>query len=236
MIPFSRLKFYNVERSAIARTHQRPSQPDPQAEAFIFFPNRYGALVSQLIPRDLKDDRYNVLVLRALKPRPKGVLGVDSEVAYDAPIHGLGHMSRDSVEEMLGEIAALPPRGKIDRIEFNGVELDAAEHWHGDMGSMLYAISSTGSLSRGTHRPRNDEGEPMTDDEWLASLARGLAGEAEESAEQAVELAKEMEEQRNDGEDIDEDAFSELLDDEVALRSIARKARRAAEELDPERD
>lgn len=37
-----------------------------------------------------------------------------------------------------------------------------ATDWHGGQGSMLYAVASTGALSRGTVRPYGTE----TDDEW----------------------------------------------------------------------
>ena len=229
-VPFSRLKFYEAGRG-------------PRVEALIFFPNRYGANVYQRTPA--YGDTYSVAVIRALKPRPKDFSSGDYEIVFDTPVMDriLENQTREDVENVLGEIAALPPRSLIDRIEFDGAELDAASHWYGGQGSMLYAITSTGHLARGTHRPWNpDEDRPMTDDEWLASLARSLAGEAEGDADSAAERAEELAERRKD-EDLDEEELEELekdleelLDDEVGLRSIAQKAARVADELDPEQD
>lgn len=79
---------------------------------------------------------------------------------------------------------------KDDAIEFDDEELEAASHWYSGSGSMLYAITSTGSLSRGTIRPRNDDGEPMTDEEWMAHLAAKLELEAEEGPVMLVSKPK----------------------------------------------
>lgn len=103
---------------------------------------------------------------------------------------------------------------KDDAIIFDDEELEAASHWYGGQGSMLYAITSTGALSRGTHRPRNDDGEPMTDEEWMAYLAVKLEVEAEEAARDAKKLAKKARGREK----------QELLADEEALLSIAHKA------------
>lgn len=101
-----------------------------------------------------------------------------------------------------------------DEIIFDDDEIDAASHWYGGQGSMLYAIVSTGSLRRGTIRPRHDEGRPMTDEEWMIDLAERLEGEAESSARDAAKQAK-----RAKG-----DEKKELLADRDGLRSIALKA------------
>jgi hypothetical protein len=103
---------------------------------------------------------------------------------------------------------------KDDAIEFDYEELEAAEHWHGGQSSMLYAISSTGSLSRGTIRPRNDDGEPMTDKEWMADLASRLDTEASLCAREAIAQAKKARGKERE----------ELLADADALQSIAAKA------------
>lgn len=42
----------------------------------------------------------------------------------------------------------------MDRIEFELEELQVASEWHGGQASMMYAISSTGALSRGAERCR----------------------------------------------------------------------------------
>lgn len=52
-----------------------------------------------------------------------------------------------------------------DTLELEPEEIDAATSWHGGQSSMLYAVASTGSLSRGTIRPMGDDDQPMTDDE-----------------------------------------------------------------------
>jgi hypothetical protein len=103
---------------------------------------------------------------------------------------------------------------KDDAIEFDDEELEAASHWYGGQGSMLYAITSTGSLSRGSIRPRHDNGEPMTEDEWMADLAARLQVEAEEAVRDARKMVK--------GKRGKERA--ELLADIDGLSSIARKA------------
>jgi len=49
--------------------------------------------------------------------------------------------------------------------------------WHGGQSSIMYAIASTGNLTRGTIRPQNDNDEWMTDDEWLCHLYYELSCE-----------------------------------------------------------
>ena len=100
-----------------------------------------------------------------------------------------------------------------DEIEFDSDELEAAEHWHGGQYSLLYAISSTGSLRRGTMRPSED-GRPLTDDEWLISLAESLSAEATRTA-----LLARNESRRTRGKER-----AEFLRDYDALMSIAEKA------------
>jgi hypothetical protein len=105
------------------------------------------------------------------------------------------------------------------QILFDDDELEAASSWHGGGQSMLYAISSTGSLSLGTRRPHNDEeNRPMTDDEWFAYIAANLEGEAEEALEQAKEQMKGASRQEKD----------ELRSDIAALKSIIQKTQKAS--------
>jgi len=96
---FSRLRFYEASGGRLG----------PRAEAFVFFPNRYGAMVWQE-EHGRGDDTYAVSVLEALRPHPKGQLGVDSQITYDTSVtdHSVGNLDRDGVERMLREIAALP--------------------------------------------------------------------------------------------------------------------------------
>jgi hypothetical protein len=101
-----------------------------------------------------------------------------------------------------------------DEIDLDDEELAAASHWHGGQGSMLYSVSSTGALRRGTIRPRHEDGGPMTDEEWMIDLAERLEGEAESSARDAAKQAKKAK-----GTDR-----AELRTDREALLGIAFKA------------
>jgi hypothetical protein len=104
--------------------------------------------------------------------------------------------------------------GTYGVIDFDDEEIEAAGHWYGGQGSMLYAITSTGALSRGTIRPRNDDGSSMTDEEWIVDLAERLEDEAERAASDAAKQAKK----------VKGDEKKELLADREGLRSIAFKA------------
>lgn len=122
----------------------------------------------------------------------------------------------------------------MQRIEFEPEELSVAEQWHGGQSSMLYAIASTGALSRGVERcrPRVDcnecgsrgwdhedsrlpcracHGARMTNAQWLASLASRLESEAEDCAGHARE--------------------GQHYEDVDALESIAAKCREAVATL-----
>ena len=58
-----------------------------------------------------------------------------------------------------------------------------AVDWHGGQASMLYAIASTGSLSRGTMMPYDVD----TVAEWNADLLDRLHGELVRTAQEADE-------------------------------------------------
>ena len=133
----------------------------------------------------------------------------------------------------------------MDRIEFDLDELQVAVEWHECQASMLYAISSTGSLKRGVERcrPRVDckmcgdrgwvspsepcgacRGAKMTDAQWLAYLAGKLADEADAAADDARE--------RQENIDVDPDDDILDLDDHIEhLDSIAAKCRAAIVKL-----
>lgn len=50
-----------------------------------------------------------------------------------------------------------------------------AADWYNGQNDMLYAVSSSGGLFRGTQRPYNDdEGRYMNDEEWDLSLWQSL--------------------------------------------------------------
>jgi len=104
--------------------------------------------------------------------------------------------------------------GHYGTIDFDEEEIDAAGHWYGGQGSMLYAILSTGALSRGTIRPRNHDGSPMTDEEWMIDLAERLESEAEDAARDAKKQAKKAKGETR----------AELKKDIEGLSSIAFKA------------
>lgn len=104
--------------------------------------------------------------------------------------------------------------GTYGVIDFDDDEIEAASHWYGGQGSMLYAITSTGALSRGTIRPRHHEGGLMTDEEWIVDLAERLESEAESAANDAAKQAKKAK----------GDEKKQLLADREGLRSIAFKA------------
>lgn len=106
------------------------------------------------------------------------------------------------------------------RIDFNKDEIDAASAWHGGSGSMLYAVSSCGYLALGTIRPRNDDGEPMTDAQWFHMLACDLALEAEWCATHAKTDAFQAESEHD---------RACLLADHEQLLSIKQKAERAVD-------
>jgi len=113
-VKFSSLRFY--ERGA-------PGRRD--IEAFAFFDNGYGAFVAQgpnFPYSDPRDDTYEIYVLEALVPHPTGRKG-DSELTFDTPVADevLGNLTRDDVERVLGEIAALPPRS----VTFGPLEREA---------------------------------------------------------------------------------------------------------------
>lgn len=127
----------------------------------------------------------------------------------------------------------------MDRIDFDPEELDVATEWHGGQSSMLYAIASTGALSRGSERfrPHVDcscnhgwetpsepcrkcRGAKMTDAQWLAYLAGKLESEAEECAEEARTRAKRSPR-------YDEDEPGEMSEHADALDGIAAKCRAA---------
>lgn len=42
--------------------------------------------------------------------------------------------------------------------------------WYCGSSSMMYAVASTGGLTRGTIRPYTTDGRPYTDEEWQWSL------------------------------------------------------------------
>jgi hypothetical protein len=105
---------------------------------------------------------------------------------------------------------------QTDRIELEPEEIDACYSWHSSMGSMLYAAASTGALSRGTIRPRHETGRPMTDHEWIVSLAERLESEASEAANDARERAAREE-------PYPEDDIEELLDQADALEALATR-------------
>ena len=101
-----------------------------------------------------------------------------------------------------------------DAIYFGDDEIKTASNWHGGQSSMLYAVASTGMLSRGTHRPRGID----TDAEWMADLASRLESEALDAAKGAGKQARKA---KGDEKKV-------LLNDKSNLESIAVQAAMAA--------
>lgn len=99
-------------------------------------------------------------------------------------------------------------------IDFDDEEIEAASNWHGGQGSMLYALSSTGTLSRGTIRPRHPDGRSMTDEEWMIDLAERLESEAERASNDAAKQAKKAKGTEK----------KEMLAARDVLNSVSRKA------------
>jgi hypothetical protein len=78
----------------------------------------------------------------------------------------------------------------LDTIQIPSEFVSLAGEWHDGQDSMLYAVSSTGNLSRGSIRPCEDDGywdesprrwidayRAMTDLEWYRSLYSQLSSE-----------------------------------------------------------
>lgn len=109
-------------------------------------------------------------------------------------------------------------------IDFDHEELQAAEHWYGGLSCKLYAIVSTGALSRGTIRPKHaDEDRPMTDTEWMISIAEDLESDASGAADSAEKMLATL-----DPDDEESDP-EELQADVDGLRSIEIKCREFVE-------
>ena len=65
--------------------------------------------------------------------------------------------------------------------------IQLATDWHDGQSSMLYAVASTGSLSRGSVRPTTDDPpRPMTDYEWMLDLCEQLSSELRRVQELAI--------------------------------------------------
>jgi hypothetical protein len=68
------------------------------------------------------------------------------------------------------------------KIEIPAEFASIAANWHGGQASMLYAVASTGSLSRGSIRPQvrdydTGAGRQADDAEWIHGLAETLSSE-----------------------------------------------------------
>jgi hypothetical protein len=105
-------------------------------------------------------------------------------------------------------------------VTFTRKELDVVTNWHGGIDSMFYAVSSTGSLKRGTHKPYGIR----TVAEWENHLAEKLETEADESARYAEQQVKETTGKER----------AEFAREAKVLRKIAEKARKAQTRLAPQ--
>ena len=61
----------------------------------------------------------------------------------------------------------------INSIKIPDDYLDLCADWHGSIDCLLYAVSSTGGLTTGTHRPTCCD----SDEKWYLHLWRGLASD-----------------------------------------------------------
>jgi hypothetical protein len=74
----------------------------------------------------------------------------------------------------------------INHIEMPWEYSEICNGWYGGQGCMLYAVCSTGGLTTGTIRPRrDDDGCPMSDEEWYYSLWVELSGDVAYAARAA---------------------------------------------------
>lgn len=75
-----------------------------------------------------------------------------------------------------------------------------ATDWHGGQGSMFYAVSSTGGLSRGAEGFRGGR----TDEEWSADLIDRLARELAETAREIATYPEPYPDREDDAETVRE--------------------------------
>lgn len=62
-------------------------------------------------------------------------------------------------------------------VEIPAEYVNLCHEWAGGTDCTLRAISSTGELTVGTVRPYNDDGRPMTDEEWHIHLFECLGAD-----------------------------------------------------------
>lgn len=63
-------------------------------------------------------------------------------------------------------------------VEFPAEHLETCADWHSGQSCMLYAVASTGNVSLGTIRPRDDDGNSLTDRQWQVRLWGELSCDA----------------------------------------------------------
>ena len=68
-------------------------------------------------------------------------------------------------------------RAELIDVEIPDEFINLASEWYCGDGDLLYAVASTGGLTLGSIRPRNEDGEPMSDTEWHVYLWDGLASD-----------------------------------------------------------
>ena len=73
---------------------------------------------------------------------------------------------------------------ELDSIEISSEFADLCGQWHGGVDTILYAISSTGGLTRGLIRPKDDSGKRLSDEAWFT----GLFGELESELSDCVQM------------------------------------------------
>jgi len=150
---FERLKFY---------------QSGDSTKAVVFFKNGLGAAIWGWSPESLPrgaplDEDYQLAVLRATKPRSKGIIGDDAIVVTDSSVTDGGdrlyHLSRDEVEDALEEIAALPKTESRNVIVVVAIYGSGSGYWVRD-GALYGASTDMRAESPQYWRPLRVEREP----------------------------------------------------------------------------
>lgn len=154
--------------------------------------------------------------------RQDGAIGIFEHRAFSVSIESDTVPTRDEIKtawhrhyphvELHHFVDINPESGEIIPEPF----ITFASEYHDGVGSMLYAVASTGGVSLGTRRPWIDnQTRPMTDEEWDLSLWKSLSYDV--SA--AIRVAKKWNHTRDDiatGE-----RFEKYVEEQIAIRRAA---------------
>lgn len=107
--------------------------------------------------------------------------GVDSLFDGDQPLSPASEGFLEAWQEALNldcdetMEAYFPDLDRLVEVDIPDEYLELCNGWAGDASCMLRAIDSTGGLTLGSIRPRDDDGMPMTDEAWHVSLFDSLS-------------------------------------------------------------